>query len=1049
MFLIFAVEGMMNGSGNGATGSLIGPSVTLANGALPAFQGTYMGSGGEEGNQQLAGNLEKCLGPLEQLEETRSTEQSALSSQMLSTLTFYVESQGGSKPQKSAAAANGAATTQAGAEGGDQYETVFRGCDFADWEHAFDYEMATAGIKEPELGEEWRLEHILSLLKRVRTQPDDPLHPKFVLHMLVDVERQMAKKSGPIRDMNVPEPGGSNRGRQGRLVVVGDTHGQLEDVLWIFFKNHLPSPSNAYLFNGDVADRGVYAMEIFLLIFGFMLLYPDNVVMNRGNHEDETINLDAHCGGFYEELLCKYGPDLGGKIHGKMCEIYSLLPLATVINKKIFVVHGGLSRQDGMFELLGGIEIRDGVIPEEPRTPQEMVYVDAMWADPSENPGITPSARGTSLINFGPDVTLKFLKKNNFNLIVRSHQPPPDKDGVYMHHEGRLATVFSASNYCGWYGNQGGVIIFSGSSLHVQIGRHYSPSFEMLAEVEMLSEDVQGLQAMQRRTKEQRMEQKARSNTEGTGRLDRAIDQVKGKVARLFVEHHEQLWNYFCKHLPHNNRLGLCTVEEWEQGLKMLFGDVPWQWVNQILDIQDEVSGLVDWEGALHRFFIVFDEDVMKEQSDISNAAQMRKYKSSRSSAFIRGASRSGSVVSGIRSSVGSVCSTSADEKTNIWMEVILAKLYENLLQSGSKWEEICEQFGAVDGYILVKNMPAVIKHAADKGKLGKVTRVGLTKDTDGGVTMTSAQAEALVRTITAYGPPTEDSSKMAVAEFLMRLEVVFTGFYSKRYWSKQDAGMVAKNRDSGDPNRIDEDAVMSTPPTMDPKTRAWAASVMRLIGRVVQEEVIVQAGVDPNSVGALSATMVDLFKHGDADGSGFIERAEFKTVIENIVAQYPKFSTLIKRENLGEAGGIFTDEMFEALWSYADVAHNNKLNYLEFLHSFQPEYTADFGAMHNMFGVVMMQQVTRLLYANKSSLMKAFQFYDPDRTLTISKDEFRTCIQVLNQVVNPRSPNLANDQIEVIIDHCVFHEGGTRIHYKSFLDCMVLCDNRTGETWM
>ena len=34
-----------------------------------------------------------------------------------------------------------------------------------------------------------------------------------------------------------------------QLVIVGDTHGQLEDVLWIFFKYGWPSEQNRYLFN--------------------------------------------------------------------------------------------------------------------------------------------------------------------------------------------------------------------------------------------------------------------------------------------------------------------------------------------------------------------------------------------------------------------------------------------------------------------------------------------------------------------------------------------------------------------------------------------------------------------------------------------------------------------------------------------------------------------------------------------------------------------------------------------------------------------------------
>ena len=46
-----------------------------------------------------------------------------------------------------------------------------------------------------------------------------------------------------------------------QLVLVGDTHEQLEDVLWIFFKYGWPSEQNRYLFNGDIVDRSAAAQE--------------------------------------------------------------------------------------------------------------------------------------------------------------------------------------------------------------------------------------------------------------------------------------------------------------------------------------------------------------------------------------------------------------------------------------------------------------------------------------------------------------------------------------------------------------------------------------------------------------------------------------------------------------------------------------------------------------------------------------------------------------------------------------------------------------------
>ena len=38
-----------------------------------------------------------------------------------------------------------------------------------------------------------------------------------------------------------------------RIVVLGDTHGQLGDVLWAISQFGLPSQKNVYVINGDIA----------------------------------------------------------------------------------------------------------------------------------------------------------------------------------------------------------------------------------------------------------------------------------------------------------------------------------------------------------------------------------------------------------------------------------------------------------------------------------------------------------------------------------------------------------------------------------------------------------------------------------------------------------------------------------------------------------------------------------------------------------------------------------------------------------------------------
>jgi serine/threonine-protein phosphatase 5 len=82
---------------------------------------------------------------------------------------------------------------------------------------------------------------------------------------------------------------------------------------------------------------------------------------------------------------------------------------------------------------------------------------DILWADPSPLDGKHPSKRGIS-IEFGPDVSKKFLTQNNLELLVRSHQT---KDEGYEIERGdQVITVFSAPNYCDQMKNKGAYILF-------------------------------------------------------------------------------------------------------------------------------------------------------------------------------------------------------------------------------------------------------------------------------------------------------------------------------------------------------------------------------------------------------------------------------------------------------------------------------------------------------------------------------------------------------------------------------------------------------------
>ncbi|KAA8592587.1 hypothetical protein FQN60_018042 [Etheostoma spectabile] len=204
-------------------------------------------------------------------------------------------------------------------------------CKDAEWERFFCYKKIEVPeiYSGPHLTFPLTVEQAVGLVEAFRNKKQQ-LHSRYVLQLLLETLKQIRMLPNINRIATCQSK---------EITICGDLHGQLEDLLLIFYKNDMPSMEKPYVFNGDFVDRGNDSIEILLILFSFMLVYPSDVHLNRGNHEDHIVNLRY---GFTKEVLTKY------KMHGKrilklLQEIFSWLPLATVIDQKVLVLHGGIS----------------------------------------------------------------------------------------------------------------------------------------------------------------------------------------------------------------------------------------------------------------------------------------------------------------------------------------------------------------------------------------------------------------------------------------------------------------------------------------------------------------------------------------------------------------------------------------------------------------------------------------------------------------------------------------------------------------------------------
>lgn len=277
------------------------------------------------------------------------------------------------------------------------------------------------------------------------------LHEEQALRIIRDTTELLASEPNML---DVPAP----------VTVCGDIHGQYYDLMKLFEVGGDPA-NTAYLFLGDYVDRGSFLIECLLYLYALKLNYPDTLWMLRGNHECRHL---TEYFTFKSECLHKYL----SKLYEECLRSFNALPLAAIMNKQFFCVHGGLSPDLKTLDDLLKIDRF-----KEP--PTKGLVCDLLWADPVEDYDddsidqlfVRNTVRGCSYA-FTYRASCKFLERTGLLSIIRAHEAQDAGYRMYKRTKTMgfpsLLTMFSAPNYLDTYNNKAAVLKYESNVMNIR-----------------------------------------------------------------------------------------------------------------------------------------------------------------------------------------------------------------------------------------------------------------------------------------------------------------------------------------------------------------------------------------------------------------------------------------------------------------------------------------------------------------------------------------------------------------------------------------------------
>ena len=254
------------------------------------------------------------------------------------------------------------------------------------------------------------------------------------LQLTTKISQLLAKENGRVGSLRIT-------GRLveappvGEAIVVGDLHGDLKSLLYILEASNFLFKAQSredvlLIFLGDYGDRGSHSPEVYYVVLKLKELFPERVVLMRGNHEGPPdLLISPH--DLPIHMNQKFG-DRGPDAYLKLRELFNHLYTAVRIEERYVFLHGGAPSQ--------ATNVND-IAYAHTKHPQERHLEEILWSDPWEGiKGTVSSPRGAGRL-FGEDVTNKLLKMLNVKALIRAHES--SEEGYKTDHNGKVITLFS------------------------------------------------------------------------------------------------------------------------------------------------------------------------------------------------------------------------------------------------------------------------------------------------------------------------------------------------------------------------------------------------------------------------------------------------------------------------------------------------------------------------------------------------------------------------------------------------------------------------------